>query len=109
MSIAAAGEYETCMLCPAKNEDEHDDMRQTTDEDEALENGLFGACEAGHLELAYLMIAKGAEDFNNGLYGLYWACKGGHPELIDFMLFQRCKRIRLGVVWCVRTRTPRSS
>ena len=45
--------------------------------------GLYGACEGGHLELAKLMIEKGANDFNSGLYG---ACEKGHFELVNLML-----------------------
>ena len=44
--------------------------------------GLFGACKGGHVTLAELMISKGAKDWN---YGLYGACLGDHLELVQLM------------------------
>jgi ankyrin repeat protein len=45
--------------------------------------GLYGACEGGHLELANLMISYGA---NNWDWGLEGACIGGHLELARLMI-----------------------
>ena len=45
--------------------------------------GLSGACKGGHLELAKLMISKGANNWNWGLRG---ACEGGHLELAKLMI-----------------------
>ena len=36
----------------------------------------------GHLDMADLMISKGA-DMNKGLYG---ACYGGHFEMVDYII-----------------------
>ena len=51
-----------------------------------LENwnwGLEGACMGGHLELAELMISRGANDWNSGLDG---ACYGRQLALIELMI-----------------------
>jgi hypothetical protein len=47
------------------------------------DRGLKGACIGGHKELAELMIARGANDWN---YGLSGACFAGHKELAEFMI-----------------------
>jgi hypothetical protein len=61
-SIAYAGEYETCLDMP---------MAET-------DRGLYGACYGGHIEIARLMITRGATDLNHGLYN---ACLAGHKEI----------------------------
>ena len=45
--------------------------------------GLIGACSGGCKEMVELMIAKGADDWNNGLIG---ACLGGHKEMVELMI-----------------------
>jgi hypothetical protein len=45
--------------------------------------GLRSACECGHLEMVSLMIKKGAYELN---YGLYNACKGGHIKIVKLMI-----------------------
>lgn len=42
-----------------------------------------GACESGDLQLAQLMIEKGANDLN---HGLYYACRGAHLQLVEFLI-----------------------
>ena len=46
-------------------------------------NGLYDACEAGHLDIVNLMIDKGADDWNWGLQG---ACLGGHLDIVNLMI-----------------------
>ena len=45
--------------------------------------GLYGACLGGHRELVELMIEKGVYRWNRGLLG---ACRGGHRELVELMI-----------------------
>ena len=66
-SVAGAGEYETCLEIPVN----------------IINDGLYGACLGGHIELVNLMISRGADDWNNGLSG---ACRGGHIELVNLMI-----------------------
>lgn len=47
------------------------------------DNGLYNACQGGHIDLARIMIENGARNFNWGLEG---ARKGGHDHLILFMI-----------------------
>ena len=48
-----------------------------------VDNGLYGACIGGHLELANLMIENGATDFD---IGLECACQGGHLDLANLLI-----------------------
>ena len=48
-----------------------------------VNNGLYGACRGGNLDLIKLMMTKGANDWNGGLYS---ACQGGHKEIIELMI-----------------------
>jgi hypothetical protein len=45
------------------------------------DDGMYGAAEGGHKELVDFFIQKGADWWNGGMYG---AAKGGHKELVDF-------------------------
>jgi hypothetical protein len=45
--------------------------------------GLHRACKGGHLDLARLMIDKGANEWNWCLLG---ACEGGHVDLVQLMI-----------------------
>ena len=47
------------------------------------DQGLYGACLGGYIELAELMISKGADNWNSALYD---ACRGGHMELAELMI-----------------------
>ena len=42
---------------------------------------FYNACKTGDLKLVQLMIQQGANNWNNGLYG---ACSGGHLEIVQF-------------------------
>ena len=46
-------------------------------------DGLIEACKGGHLEIAELMIEKGARRFDEGLEE---ACERGHDELVYLMI-----------------------
>jgi hypothetical protein len=48
-----------------------------------VDQGLAGACEGGHKELALILIHWGASDYNGGLFG---ACYGGYEELVMLMI-----------------------
>ena len=56
--------------------------------------GLFGACYGGHMELVHLVISKGAYDWNHGLYG---ACRGGHKDLVNLMILQGANNWKAGL------------
>jgi hypothetical protein len=56
--------------------------------------GLGGACQGGHEDLANLMIAKGAWDFDCGLYG---ACEIGHLNLAKLMITKGATAFWLGL------------
>ena len=45
--------------------------------------GLYGACKGGDKELVNIIIERGADDWNEGLYG---ACRGGHKEIANLMI-----------------------
>lgn len=45
--------------------------------------GLYCACLGGHLKIAEFMIEKGADKYN---YALEGACKGGHLELVKLLI-----------------------
>jgi ankyrin repeat protein len=77
-SIAYIGEYETCMSCPSGN----------------VNAALYGACHGGHLELANLMISKGANKFNWGLTG---ACRDDHLELANLMISKGANNFNSGL------------
>jgi hypothetical protein len=63
------------------------DVINSCDRNYSLNNAwnhcLYGACKGGHLQLAYLMIQKGADGWN---FGLYYACCGGHLSLVNLMI-----------------------
>jgi hypothetical protein len=65
--IAHVGEYETCLNIPNASSD----------------RGLYGACAGGHIELAELMISRGATIFDGGLYN---ACYHGHEDIAQLMI-----------------------
>lgn len=46
-------------------------------------DGLRGACKGGHLQIALLMIKKGATDYS---YPLACACESGHLQLAQLMI-----------------------
>ena len=50
--------------------------------------GLFGACRNGHINIVKLIIEKGAHWWD---YGLYGACKGGHIDIVKFMIEKGAK------------------
>jgi hypothetical protein len=45
--------------------------------------GLRGACQGGHQDIAQWMIEKGADNFSLGLRG---ACRGGHRSMAEWMI-----------------------
>ncbi len=45
--------------------------------------GLYGACRCGNIEIAKLMIKKGARDWN---WGSDEACWRGHIDMVKFMI-----------------------
>ena len=47
------------------------------------ENGLWGSCEGGHIDIVNMMIKKGAYNWNHGLWG---ACGGGHIDIVNMMI-----------------------
>jgi hypothetical protein len=49
----------------------------------AYDDGLYAACEFGHIEIVKLMIEKGASDWESGLF---MACEGGHMEIVKLMI-----------------------
>ena len=51
-------------------------------------DGLYGACRGGNLDIVRLMINKGANYWNDGLCG---ACRGGHMNIVQLMDCQRWK------------------
>ena len=54
-----------------------------------LNFGLYGACRGGHLELAKLLIRKGANDLNQAFYG---ACRSGNSSLIEIFQGASCNK-----------------
>lgn len=48
-----------------------------------LSEGFYGSCLGGHKDLAELMIAKGTNNWNNGLFA---AREEDHEELIKLMI-----------------------
>ena len=46
-------------------------------------NEFKNACEGGHMDIVQLMIQKGADDWNGGLWK---ACYGGHMDIIQLMI-----------------------
>ena len=46
-------------------------------------DGLYGASRGGHKDLVQLFIDKGADDWG---YGLYGASRGGHKDLVLFLI-----------------------
>ena len=57
--------------------------------DICINDGLWGACEGGHMVVVEKMIACGANDWNFGLLG---ACEGGHMAVVE-------KMISCGALW----------
>ena len=47
------------------------------------DDGLSGACQGGHRDLAEFMIEKGANNWN---WGLDAACYGGHRDFAEWMI-----------------------
>ena len=45
--------------------------------------GLYGACRGGNMKIVKLMIEKGVTDWNRGLEG---ACQGGNIKIIELMI-----------------------
>lgn len=85
--IAFIGEYETCLSCPQKN----------------VNGVMYGACYAGNLPLAELMIQRGATNFNLGLNG---ACFAGHLALAKLMIQKGAKGtldFHVGLNWAKRS------
>ena len=64
-SNAKCGHYERCLSDGKPND------------------GLWGACEGGHIAIVNLMIANGADNWNGGLSG---ACGGGHADFANLMI-----------------------
>jgi len=58
--------------------------------------GLRGACRGGHLDLAKLMIEKGASDCFN--LALEDACLGGHREIVDFLIEKGARNWNWGII-----------
>jgi ankyrin repeat protein len=60
---------------------------------QSVKEGLITACCQGHIHLAELMIANGADNFNQAMVS---ACTGNHAELVKLMIkhnannFQEC-------------------
>ena len=46
-------------------------------------DGMYSACQRGHMEVVKYMIEKGAKSWNDGIYG---ACLGGHGEIVKLMI-----------------------
>jgi len=53
------------------------------DDIEMLNQGLFGACCGGHLDIIKLLLELDATNFNSGFDG---ACKGGFMNIINMMI-----------------------
>lgn len=51
--------------------------------DEAWNDGLYGACEGGHVNLVNLAIENGANDLEGGLL---YSCVGGHVNTVNLMI-----------------------
>ena len=47
-------------------------------------NGLYGACRGGHMDIVKLMIKQGAKSWMN--QGLYEACEGCHLDIVKLMI-----------------------
>ena len=48
-----------------------------------LQKSNIKALECNNINIIRLMIEKGANNWNNGLY---YACKGGHMEIVKLMI-----------------------
>ncbi len=46
-------------------------------------DGLYYACEGGHMDIVELMIERGATNWNDGLHN---ACCGGHIDIAKLMI-----------------------
>ena len=53
--------------------------------------GLENACSMGHKHIIQLMIAKGADHWNNAVLG---ACEGGHIDIVESMITKSFSRSR---------------
>lgn len=58
-----------------------------------FDQALYGACEGGNMEIVNLMIEKGAKI---GYSILFWACLGGHIEIINLMIKKGAKNFNDG-------------
>jgi hypothetical protein len=89
-----------------------------------LNDGLISACNAGHRDIAELMISRGANLLDDELYhackanrtdivvsliahgaknfdwGLYGACVGGHMLIADFLINIGEKNLQCAAIWC---------
>ena len=61
------------------------------------DSGLYGACAGNHMELAELMIEKGADDYD---HALYVACEHGHMDMAKMMI-ARAVRVNSGLVGAI--------
>ena len=55
---------------------------------------FLNACYRGNIDLVNLMIEKGANRWN---YGLYGACRGGHIDIVNLMIKKRRKMAESGL------------
>ena len=61
------------------------------------DEGLYGACFNGDMEIINLMIKKGANDWDVGLNG---ACYGGNMEIVKLMIEKGANAWNLGYAGC---------
>jgi hypothetical protein len=62
-------------------------------------NGLYGACEGGHMHLLQFFIAKGANHWN---WGLYSASKGGQLHIVKFLIEKGANNWDWGLHYAIR-------
>jgi hypothetical protein len=60
-----------------------EDVLESIQDSENIEEGLAGACNGGHKDLVQLMIQMDATDLN---WGMVKACQGGHKEIAQLMI-----------------------
>jgi ankyrin repeat protein len=75
-SIVEAGHYELCMTI------------------KGIDYGLASACDNGYIDIAQLMIAKGASNWNGGLYH---ACSNGHIDIARLMIAKGASNYNSGL------------
>ncbi len=56
---------------------------EVTNNNSKWNNGLYGACMGGYLDIVKLMIKKGADDWN---WGLNYACKRNNLNIVKLMI-----------------------